>query len=119
MTLFTVDKTKITQLLIDPTGPNTMYVANFYFYKGTLSVEENELIQFNAYPNPTENVWNIKSLNQTINSIQVYDILGKVVLVSNPNTNEAQIDASSLNTGLYFAKVNSAIGSKTIKLIKK
>ncbi|MGK0307835.1 MAG: hypothetical protein ACI8RP_000791, partial [Urechidicola sp.] len=28
-------------------------------------------------------------------------------------------DASGLNTGLYFAKVNSAVGSKTIKLIKK
>ncbi|MFT6689403.1 MAG: hypothetical protein ACJAX7_002437, partial [Saprospiraceae bacterium] len=26
---------------------------------------------------------------------------------------------SGLNTGLYFAKVNSAVGSKTIKLIKK
>jgi hypothetical protein len=58
-------------------------------------------------------------MNEAINSIQVYDILGKVVLTMNPNANEAQIDASGLNTGLYFAKVNSAVGSKTIKLIKK
>jgi hypothetical protein len=120
MSLYTFDLSGVFQLLIDPAGPNTMYVANFYFSKGnTLSIEENELIQFNAYPNPTENGWNIKSMNEAINSIQVYDILGKVVLTMNPNTNEAQIDASGLNTGLYFAKVNSAVGSKTIKLIKK
>ena len=30
---FNVNKTKITQLLLDPATPNTMYVANFYFYK--------------------------------------------------------------------------------------
>ncbi|MFT5077402.1 MAG: putative secreted protein, partial [Flavobacteriaceae bacterium] len=120
MSLYTFDLSGVFQLLIDPAGPNTMYVANFYFSKGnTLSIEENELIQFNAYPNPTENGWNIKSMNEAINSIQVYDILGKVVLTMNPNANEAQIDASGLNTGLYFAKVNSAVGSKTIKLIKK
>ena len=120
MSLYQFDLSAVFQLLIDPAGPNTMYVANFYFSKGLpLSIEENELIQFSAYPNPTENVWNIKSLNEAINSIQVYDILGKVVLTMNPNTNEAQIDASGLNTGLYFAKVNSAVGSKTIKLIKK
>ena len=102
------------------TTPVDIYLDNIYFYKeNALSIEENELIQFNAYPNPTENGWNIKSMNEAINSIQVYDILGKEVLTMNPNANETQIDASGLNTGLYFAKVNSAVGSKTIKLIKK
>lgn len=120
MSLYQFDLSGVFQLLIDPAGPNTMYVANFYFSKGNaLSIEENELIQFSAYPNPTENVWNIKSMNEAIKSIQVYDILGKEVLTMNPNANEAQIDASGLNTGLYFATVNSTIGSKTIKLIKK
>jgi hypothetical protein len=97
-----------------------IYVDNLYFFKGyPLNVDEFELANVSAYPNPTENVWNIRSLNETINSIQVFDILGKQVLTINPNANEVEIDASGLNTGLYFAKVNAAIGSKTIKLIKK
>jgi hypothetical protein len=33
MSAFAVNKTKITQILIDPAGPNTLYIDNFYFYK--------------------------------------------------------------------------------------
>lgn len=71
-----------------------------------------------VYPNPAQNSWNIKSSNQIINSVQVFDVLGKQVLSVKPNLNEVQIDASSLKTGLYFAIIKAISGSKTIKLIK-
>ena len=32
---FIWNKTKITQLLIDPASPNVLFIDNFYFYKGT------------------------------------------------------------------------------------
>lgn len=33
MSSFSVNKSKITQILIDPASPNTLYIDNFYFYK--------------------------------------------------------------------------------------
>ncbi|WP_452221248.1 T9SS type A sorting domain-containing protein [Lacinutrix salivirga] len=109
---------KITQILIDPSAPSLVYIDNFYFYKGNaLSTDEFSQNEFVAYPNPTNNNWTIKG-NNTIKTVQVYDVLGKQVITLSPNTDNVSIDATSLNSGLYFAKVNSANGSKSIKLIK-
>lgn len=84
----------------------------------TLSLESSELNEFTVYPNPTTSGWNINSTKQ-INSIQVYDVLGKQVVDLNPNSNEVTIDTSNLISGIYIAKINSESGSKTMKLIKK
>ena len=85
----------------------------------TLSTESFDLGEaFNVFPNPTTSSWNIESNNQTINSIEVFDILGKQVAKVTPNTTGATIDASELNDGIYLAKIVSEAGSKTIKLIK-
>lgn len=83
-----------------------------------LSVDDNSLSNFNVYPNPTVNNWNIKS-NQSINSIQLFDVLGKQVMLLNPNSREVSIETSGLQAGLYFATVKSLTGSKTMKLIKQ
>jgi hypothetical protein len=77
-----------------------------------------ETTEFNAYPNPTQNIWNIKSSKEVISSIQVFDILGKKVLSLKPNSIEARIDASTLKTGLYYVRIEGALGVKTMKLIK-
>lgn len=84
----------------------------------TLSNEEFETISFSVYPNPTNSDWNIKGTKE-INSVQVYDILGKQVMSLNPNANELTISSTSLNSGLYFAKINSNSGTSTIKLVKE
>ena len=78
-----------------------------------------EFETFKVFPNPTQNVWNVNANKQVLNSIQIFDILGKQVLSLNPETNNAVIDATNLSNGLYFAKVNTDRGSSTLKLIKK
>jgi hypothetical protein len=52
-------------------------------------------------------------------TVAVYDILGKQVITLSPNSTETLIDASSLRSGMYFAKIEGANGSKTVKLIKE
>ncbi len=74
---------------------------------------------FKVYPNPTTNLWNFTSEKNQINSIQVIDVLGKIVLTQTTNSNQATVDASVLNNGVYFAKITSASGVETVKLIKK
>ncbi|WP_458627761.1 T9SS type A sorting domain-containing protein [Winogradskyella sp. PC D3.3] len=70
------------------------------------------------FPNPKRNNWNVES-NTTINSITVYDILGKQVRVLKPNATDAVIDSSTLKSGVYFARVEGVKGSKSVKLIKE
>jgi hypothetical protein len=84
-----------------------------------LSTKNIELSTFKAYPNPTKNVWNIVSNSQNLDFVKVYDLSGKEVISLKPNSKEAVIDASSLNAGLYFARLESSSGTKIIKLIKK
>jgi len=73
---------------------------------------------FKVYPNPAQNSWNISTTNATIERIQIVNILGKTVLSLSPKSNTSRIDASNLESGIYFAKVDTATSSNTIKLIK-
>jgi endoglucanase len=97
-------------------GP--IYIDNIYFHKNTtLGTNDFELADFNVSPNPTNDVWNIKG-QETINEIQVHDVLGKQVMTLAPKASEVSIDASTLPKGLYFAKMTTELGSGSIKLIK-
>ena len=111
-------RSDIAQIHITSNLPNAWY-DNLYLHKGTtLSANEFETADFSVYPNPSNNVWNVKTSNTIMNSIQVFDVLGKQVISLNPNSVEAKIDASTLPTGLYFAKIATDSGINSIKLIK-
>jgi hypothetical protein len=84
-----------------------------------LSTPAVEEMTFKAYPNPTQDSWTVKTKNIKMSSIQVFDILGKSVMSLQPDTTEATIDASGLKSGLYFAKINTANGSSSLKLVKQ
>lgn len=94
-----------------------VYISNVYFYGGTLSTPDFTSTEFKVFPNPTNSKWNITSSN-IINNVAVYDILGKEVLTFSPNSNETVLDASSLRTGIYMARIKGENGTKTIKLVK-
>ena len=113
------DNIRLLQIILQGPEYGPVYFDNLYFHNNTtLSSDEFELSEVNVYPNPTNNNWNIKTNNSTINSIQVFDLLGKQVLNLTPNSSEPLIDASGLNNGIYFAKVSTDLGTKSIKLIK-
>jgi len=73
---------------------------------------------FKTYPNPTHNNWNFDSAKENIETIQIVDVLGKTVLNIAPNAASASVDASVLNNGVYFARISTATGSKTVKVVK-
>jgi enediyne biosynthesis protein E4 len=71
------------------------------------------------YPNPTTSVLNIDSHENEIDSINIYNTLGQLVLeISNLQPSKS-IDVSSLKSGNYLVKVNSDKGSSSVKLVKK
>lgn len=98
-------------------GP--IYIDNIYFHKNTtLGTEDFAIEGLNVFPNPSNNVWNIKTKDQIIKTVQVFDVLGKQVMNVKPNNSHVELDASTLPKGLYFAKLTTEIGSDSIKLIK-
>ncbi len=98
----------------------TVYYDNIYLYKGTpLGVEDFTKLSFKVFPNPSKDSWIVKTKNEIMSSIQVFDILGKQVLTLKPNATEAKINASKLRSGLYFAKINTANGSSSLKLVRE
>lgn len=60
------------------------------------------------YPNPSNTLVNIKS-NQTINKLELYDLLGKTLVSKSRNTHS--IDVRILSKGIYILKLYS--GSKS------
>jgi endoglucanase len=109
----------IKQMGITSNLQNVVWYDNLYFHKNTvLSTEDFDKTSFSAYPNPTNDNWTVKTSNERISSIQVYDILGKQVMTLNPNAAEVKIDATKLSKGLYFATIRTEAGSESLKLIK-
>ena len=84
----------------------------------TLSTNEFTVSEFSVFPNPATDNWTIKG-NQQIMQVEIVDILGKSVLNLNPNNFETTVNASSLNSGLYFARIKTESGINSVKLIKK
>jgi hypothetical protein len=90
-----------------------------YTFTSSLSVNKFNAASFIAYPNPTRSNWNIASGNEDITSIQVYDVQGKAVYTKFGASKEVTVDASELSRGVYFAKVATANGESTLKLVKE
>lgn len=118
----TADITKAIHLkLIGGNGfSNAIYVDNIYFWKSaSLSTNDLEISNFNAFPNPSHDRWTIKTNSVNITGIKVFDVQGKNVFSSTPNTNSTVIEGTHLKGGVYFAQIKTALGVKIMKLIKK
>lgn len=91
-------------------------IVNFWSPSVTLSTDNfNKETEIVIYPNPAINYINITSA-QKINTIELYDLLGKQVLKTS-QTN--QIDVSNLHAGLYLLKIHTRGKTLTKKVIIK
>lgn len=98
---------------------NKLYYDNLYFSGGTLSSETFNAAEFTTYPNPTSDVWNVQT-TENIQTIEIFNTVGKLVKEVSVNGNQAEINADDLSTGIYFARISNEFDqTKTIKLIKK
>ena len=98
----------------------TKYVSYVVGSECALSTNDNVLKDnFGVYPNPTDNYWTFNSNNMNVLTVEVFDVLGKKVISVQPNSVNFKINASSLNTGMYFARVKTDNGITTLKLVKK
>jgi Leucine-rich repeat (LRR) protein len=69
------------------------------------------------YPNPTTSTINIKS-DYTIQSIEIYDVQGRVLQTQVTNEKQTTIDLAQKAKGIYFIKINTEKGMQVQKLQK-
>jgi len=69
---------------------------------------------FSVYPNPSSDVIYFKS-DDAIDSINIYDVSGKLVMNCNPSQS---VNISILNSGIYFVKASLNGKTVTKKIIK-
>ena len=94
---------------------NTTVDVGAYEYDATLSTDDfNTFSDFSVYPNPTNGILNVKS-NEEIVQIELFSLEGKKVkLIAS-----SSIDISDVTRGIYFIKVQTALGSLGTKKIIK
>ena len=87
------------------------------FNINNVSIAENEASdEISIYPNPARDFVNISG-NDLINSVKVYNCLGMMVEEIEVNANEAEINTSDYNTGIYFFNVQSENGNVVKKVV--
>lgn len=90
----------------------------------TVSNENFEFDGLKIYPNPVSDYLNISANLESIENskIVIYDVLGKKIYENTElfsNTNQAQIDMSSFNKGIYLVEISKGSVVETKKIIKK
>nr|MBC8510059.1 T9SS type A sorting domain-containing protein [Cryomorphaceae bacterium] len=64
-------------------------------------INENAELEINIYPNPVKDVLTIDGI---YNSVNIYDVFGKLVLTSQT---QKMIDVSTLSNGVYMLETNT------------
>ena len=92
------------------------------FANTTFQVLSNSIVTIDnsvgIYPNPANDVVHIKA-NSAINSIEIYDVQGRIIHKKITNVDNEVLDVSNLTKGIYFLMIKTEIGQKAEKLIKK
>lgn len=92
---------------------------------GTVGIEDFAFDNFSVYPNPSNEIFNLKFNPESSDEIQVslYDLRGRLIKENSftnisETTFRGELDYSTVETGVYFMVVQNAGKKVTKKLIK-
>ncbi|MFD0933423.1 T9SS type A sorting domain-containing protein [Psychroflexus salinarum] len=96
---------------------NNYYIDDILFDEGTLSSTDFSSLKISSYPNPVVDKLNIVAL-ETIDKINVFNILGQNVVSQAPKSLNAEVDFSNLNSGTYLVEISIGNQKAVKKIIK-
>jgi len=101
----------------DPIITNTFETA----FVATLTNPDFTLENLVIYPNPTSNqvVISVQNSTDTIETIRLMDVLGKVVLQKEVFQNQATLDLSKLSKGVYMVEIKTENQFTVVKKLVK
>ncbi|WP_107038634.1 choice-of-anchor V domain-containing protein [Brumimicrobium mesophilum] len=84
-----------------------------------LAIDEFEIESIVVYPNPVNDILEIKNMNQfgEINTITLIDANGKIA--KQIAVNSTSVDVEGLESGIYYLRIKGSQGISTIKVVKK
>lgn len=137
-TTFTDIKTLNTPITFSATDNHTVYVGNGNaFGSGTwesitvilhgvnlveedpVSTDKHQQQKISLYPNPSEDVLNITCGNETIETVKITDLNGKVIKDVSTKGQAVQVNIADLVTGTYIVTVSANGKSITEKFVRK
>jgi hypothetical protein len=83
-----------------------------------LGVVSNTIEGFSYYPNPTTSTLNLSSV-ESIENVEIYNMLGQKVIDQNVNATTSEINVSELSTGTYLMKVSVNGQTGIYKILKQ
>jgi hypothetical protein len=112
------DKSDFVQFVIT-SDLGTVFYDNLYLHKNTVLGTSNfETAQISMYPNPATTNFTIQA-KQEMETVSVYNLLGQEVISKFPNSSEATIDVSSLQTGIYIVRTSISGNVSASRFIKE
>lgn len=88
-------------------------------FEATMSTQDPVLdARISVYPNPVQDQLTVKA-EETISSIEWYDVAGRLLRIHLVNDSEVTLDLSKQATGVYFMKIYTEEGANVKKIIKK
>ena len=104
----------VTYDVSDANGNAADTVTRIVTVEDALSMVEIEKIELDIFPNPTSSIWQINS-SEIINIVQIFDVVGKMLIYKKTDSMDVLIDATSLLDGVYLVLINN---NKMVRLIK-
>lgn len=101
---------------------NEGVIIDDFSIEGTLGISEFDTDVFRIYPNPSEQIFNIKAIAISSFDFNITDITGKLVLKQQNATLKNsiyQLDMSDFASGIYFMNLVSGTSKVTKKIILK
>ncbi len=78
------------------------------------------ILKVSVYPNPVESVFTLEVLEQSVNDYSVYNVSGQLIKSGKiDQKDKVKIDLSDEANGIYFLKLSSDKGTRTIRLVKE
>ncbi|KQC33348.1 hypothetical protein AAU57_08500 [Nonlabens sp. YIK11] len=110
------DNIKTNSYIVDGSDSIRKFSITMIEVKNTLSNADQKAIDISIYPNPTDHMLYVRSI-EPILSAEVFGVDGSVIIKK--ESHAGAIDISSLSSGIYFLRIQSNRGSQTLKFIKK
>lgn len=99
------------------TGPFGSMTPTLSSANSPISVDEISYSpEIKIYPNPTQGLLNIESegSKKPIDTVEIFDMYGKMALRLTPGSNPASIDLSGLTKGIYIIRIDTELVKRII-----
>jgi hypothetical protein len=106
-----------SNVIISSSGDYEAGTSAYFNTDDFLSSSDNALQNLNIYPNPTSSILNVSNAQNA--NIEVYDVLGKLILSRTNISFDEKINVSKLQSGTYFMKLSKDNQVSTEKFIVK